>query len=85
MDTTDASSSSAGPSSAPPVAQMAPSKNGRTAGKAHKSSKAPVRRSYISEAIKTPFEKRMEAEKKKQAIKGVEKDMKEEMQAEKDR
>ena len=64
---------------------MAASKAGRSAGKAHKSAKAPVRRSYISAAIKTPFEKRMEAEKRKQAVKGVEKDMKQELQDEKDR
>ena len=64
---------------------MAASKAGRSAGKAHKSAKAPVRRSYISPAIKTPFEKRREADTRKEATKSVEKDMKEELQAEKDR
>ena len=65
--------------------QMAASKAGRSAGKAHKSAKTPVKRTYISAAIKTPFEKRREADKRKEAIKGVEKDFKEELQAEKDR
>jgi rRNA-processing protein CGR1 len=72
-------------SSAPVVLNMAPSKNGRTPGKAHKSAKTAKARSYISPAIKTPFEKRREADKKREAIKGVEKDMKEEKEAEQER
>lgn len=69
-------------STAPPL-EVAASKNGRTIGKAHKSGKAPVRRSYISDAIKTPFAQRMEEEKKRQAVRALEKEMKEEKEAEK--
>lgn len=64
---------------------VAPSKNGRTAGKAHKSSKTATRRSYISNSIKTPFEKRMEKEKEREAVKQVEREMKEEAEAERER
>jgi rRNA-processing protein CGR1 len=71
-------------SSTPVTLSLAPSKNGRTPGKAHKSPKTALRRSYISPSVKTPFEKRMEAEKQKQATIGLEKEMKEEKQAEKD-
>jgi rRNA-processing protein CGR1 len=64
---------------------LAPSKQGRTPGKAHKSAKTAKARSYISPAIKSSFEKRKELEKKRDAVKGVEKDMKEEAEAEKER
>jgi len=72
-------------SSAPAVVAMAASKNGRTPGKAHKSQKAAKARSYISPSIKTPFEKRREADQKQASIKGVEKEMKEEKAAEQER
>jgi rRNA-processing protein CGR1 len=71
--------------SAPVPTSIAPSKNGRSAGKAHKEAKTPIRRSYISNAIKTPFEKRQEADKKRAAVKAVEKDMKQEIEDEKER
>ncbi|GFZ50116.1 rRNA-processing protein CGR1 [Saitozyma sp. JCM 24511] len=69
----------------PVLLSVAPSKNGRTAGKAHKSSKTATRRSYISNSIKTPFEKRMEKEKEREAVKQVEREMKEEAEAERER
>ena len=68
-------------SSAHATQEVAQSKGGRTPGKAHKSAKAPLRRSYISESIKTPFAKRMEEEQKKQAVKAVEKEMKDDKEA----
>ena len=61
--------------------EVAQSKNGRTMGKAHKSPRAPIKRSYISEAIKTPFAKRMEEEQRKQSIKATEREMKDEKEA----
>ncbi|ORX37924.1 hypothetical protein BD324DRAFT_623845 [Kockovaella imperatae] len=74
---------SAGPSA--PVRSLAASKNGRTAGKAHKESKSAARRSYLSRASKQGFEHRKELESKRQAMKGVEKEMKEEKEAEQER
>lgn len=68
-----------------PVVDLANSRNGRTPGKAHKGAKSAVRRSYISPSIKSTFEKRKELEKRCEAVKGVEKEMKEEKQAEIDR
>ncbi|ORY34915.1 hypothetical protein BCR39DRAFT_515587 [Naematelia encephala] len=67
------------------IVPVAPTKAGRTPGKAHKSEKTAVRRSYISPSIKTPFAKRMEAEQRRLAVKGVERDMKEEKASEKER
>ncbi|WOO76877.1 rRNA-processing protein CGR1 [Vanrija pseudolonga] len=67
------------------VLEVRASKNGRTHGKAWKSEKTATRRNYISSELKTPFEKRMEREKEKQAMKAVERKMKEEEQAAKDR
>ncbi|TXT16035.1 hypothetical protein VHUM_00538 [Vanrija humicola] len=69
----------------PLVLEVRASKNGRTHGKAWKSDKTATRRSYISNELKTPFEKRMEREKERQAMKAVEREMKEEEQAAKDR
>jgi rRNA-processing protein CGR1 len=69
----------------PVLITVAAPKNGRTPGKAHKSDKTAVRRSYINTAIKTPFEKRMEAEKRREAVKRVERDLKEEAEAEAER
>ena len=70
---------------APALVPMAASKLGRSPGKAHKSQKVAKVRSYISPAIKTPFEKRKEAEKKKQAVKDAEREMKEEVEEDKTR
>lgn len=64
---------------------IAPSNLGRSVGKAHKSTKTALRRSYISPSIKTPFEKRKEKEKARDAVKAVEQEMREDEQAEKDR
>jgi rRNA-processing protein CGR1 len=61
--------------------EVAGSKNGRTMGKAHKSAKTAVRRSYISEAIKTPFARRMEEEQRRQSVKATEKEMKDDKEA----
>lgn len=69
----------------PVVVSMGPSKNGRSIGKAHKSDKAAVRRSYISPAIKTPFAKRMEEQKKRDAMRATEREMKDEKEAEAER
>ena len=44
-----------------------------------------VRRSYLSPAIKTPFEKRKERERAKEAVKAVEREMKEDKAAEDER
>lgn len=64
---------------------LAPSNLGRSTGKAHKSSKSALRRSYISPSIKTPFEKRKEKEQARDAVRAVEQDMKEDKEAEDDR
>ena len=84
MDASTATAA-AGSSSTPLVVSVAPSKNGRTPGKAHKSQKDAKARSYMSPSVKTPYEKRREADLKKAAIKGVEKDMKEEEEAARER
>ena len=72
-------------SSTPATVPLAPSKQGRAPGKAHKSAKQAKARSYISASIKTPFEKRKELEKQRDATKGVERDMKDEAAAERER
>lgn len=64
---------------------LAPSNLGRSVGKAHKSGKAALKRSYISPSIKTPFEKRKEQDKAREATRMVEQDMKEETKAEQER
>lgn len=69
----------------PVVVSVAPSKNGRTPGKAHKSAKTALRRSYISPSVKTPFEKRMEKEKAQQAAKQLERELKEEKETDRQR
>ena len=79
----DVDTSTAGPSTT--VQPLAASRNGRTPGKAHKATKSATRRSYLSQAVKTGFEHRKQLEKKKAAIKGVEKEMKEEKDAEQER
>ncbi|WVW86710.1 hypothetical protein I302_108764 [Kwoniella bestiolae CBS 10118] len=78
----EASSSSSSP---PVVVSVAASRNGRTPGKAHKGEKTAVKRSYISNSIKTPFEKRREQDRQKEAMKAVERELKDDKQAEKDR
>jgi rRNA-processing protein CGR1 len=85
-----ASSSSKPIGSADIITNMAPrplaqSKGGRSAGKAHKSDKVALRRNYISPAVKTPFQKRMEKQKVVDATKGVEREMKDEQAAERER
>lgn len=77
--------SSSAQTTAPVVVSVAPSKNGRTPGKAHKSAKTALRRSYISPSVKTPFEKRMEKEKAQQAAKQLEKELKEEKETDRQR
>ena len=77
--------SSSNDASSLPLVEVATSKHGRIPGKAHKANKSAVRRSYISPAIKSPFDKRKELEKKRQAVKDVERDMKEEAKAEAER
>lgn len=84
MDTTQPAASSSNARETVTVS-LAPSRYGRTAGKAHKTSKDATRRSYISDALKTPFEKRMGREKSHQAVKDVEKEMKGEKEAEVER
>lgn len=79
------SAADAGSSSTPLVLSVAPSKKGRSPGKAHKSQKEAKARSYMSASIKTPYEKRREADLKKASIKGIEKDMKEEEEAARER
>ncbi|WVQ75095.1 rRNA-processing protein CGR1 [Cryptococcus sp. DSM 104548] len=78
-------SSAEASTSAPVTISVAPSKNGRTAGKAHKSDKSAVRRSYISPSIKTPFDKRKEKEAAINANKTFEKELKDEKEAERQR
>ena len=67
------------------IVDVAASRKGRTPGKGHKSIKSAVRRSHLSPAIKSPFEKRKELEKRREAVRGVEKEMKEEKAAELER
>lgn len=62
---------------------IAASNGGRSVGKAHKSSKSALKRSYISPSLKTPFEKRKEKEQAQEAVKAVEQEMKEHEEAEK--
>jgi rRNA-processing protein CGR1 len=62
---------------------IAASNGGRSVGKAHKSAKSALKRSYISPSVKTPFEKRKEKEKVQEAVKAVEQEMKEGTEAEK--
>jgi rRNA-processing protein CGR1 len=81
-------SSLPGPSSAEVVTNPAPrpiaaSNGGRSIGKAHKSPKEALKRSYISPSLKTPFEKRKEKEKAQEAVKAVEQEMKEDEEAKK--
>jgi hypothetical protein len=64
---------------------IAASNGGRSIGKAHKSSKSALKRSYISPSLKTPFEKRKEKEQAQEAVKAVEQEMKEHEEAEKSR
>lgn len=61
---------------------IAASNGGRSVGKAHKSAKSALKRSYISPSVKTPFEKRKEKEKVQEAVKAVEQEMKEDTEAE---
>ncbi|WWC93005.1 uncharacterized protein L201_007969 [Kwoniella dendrophila CBS 6074] len=82
MSETNATASS---SSTPLVVSVAASKNGRTPGKAHKGDKTAVKRTYISNSIKTPYEKRREQDKQKEAMKTFEKELKDDKQAEHDR
>ncbi|WVF68624.1 hypothetical protein IAT40_003394 [Kwoniella sp. CBS 6097] len=79
------SSSAATPAPAPVTVSLAASKNGRTAGKAHKSDKTAVKRSYISNSIKTPFEKRREKDRQTDATKALEKEMKDDKEEERQR
>jgi rRNA-processing protein CGR1 len=77
-----------GPSSAEVVTNPSPrpiaaSNGGRSIGKAHKSPKEALKRSYISPSLKTPFEKRKEKEKAQEAVKAVEQEMKEDEEAKK--
>ncbi|OCF37114.1 rRNA-processing protein CGR1 [Kwoniella heveanensis CBS 569] len=79
------SSTSTSPASAPVTVGLAASKNGRTPGKAHKSEKTAVKRSYISNSIKTPFEKRREKDRQTEATKALEKEMKDDKEEERQR
>nr|XP_018260458.1 rRNA-processing protein CGR1 [Kwoniella dejecticola CBS 10117]OBR82616.1 rRNA-processing protein CGR1 [Kwoniella dejecticola CBS 10117] len=72
-------------STSPVTVSVAASRNGRTPGKAHKSEKTAVKRSYISNSVKTPFEKRREQDKAKAAMKAVEQELKDDKQADHDR
>ncbi|WVQ96164.1 hypothetical protein IAU59_003267 [Kwoniella sp. CBS 9459] len=72
-------------STAPVTVSLAASKNGRTPGKAHKSEKTAVKRSYISPSIKTPFEKRRERDRQVEATKTLEKELKDEKEEERQR
>ena len=76
----------AGPSTVVSAKPLASSKLGRTSGKSWKPMKeTAVRRSYLSPAIKTPFEKRKERERAKEAVKAVEREMKDDKAAEDER
>ena len=69
----------------PALVELAATKNGRAPGKAHKSTKGAVHRSYISPAIRASFGKRRASEQRREAIKGVEKQMHEVKEAEAER
>jgi len=77
-------SADAGPSDGL-VLEVRASKLGRTHGKAWKGEKAATRRSTMPKSLKSKFEERMEKEKARKAVLAVEKDMKEESKAEKER
>ncbi|RXK36075.1 rRNA-processing protein CGR1 [Tremella mesenterica] len=65
---------------------LARSKLGKTNGKGWKAPKeTAVRRSYISPSIKTSFAKRKELEKTRQAVRDIEREMKEEKATEDER
>ena len=81
---TPVTSTTTDPSSLP-IVDVAASRKGRTPGKGHKSIKSAVRRSHLSSAIKSPFDKRKEIEKRREAVRGVERDMKQEKAAEAER
>ncbi|WWC73501.1 uncharacterized protein I206_107472 [Kwoniella pini CBS 10737] len=82
MSSTNAEASS---STSAVIVSVAASRNGRTPGKAHKGEKTAVKRSYISNSVKTPFEKRREQDKAKAAMKAVEQELKDDKQANHDK
>lgn len=61
------------------------SKLGRTHGKAWKGEKTSTRRTMMHSGLKSSYEKRREKSKEKDAIKAVEREMKEETEAERER
>lgn len=83
MDASTSASGSLGVTTTSIPKPIAASNGGRSVGKAHKSAKSALKRSYISPAVKTPFEKRKEKEKAQEAVKAVEKEMKDDTEAEK--
>lgn len=69
----------------PVVLDVRASKLGRTHGKAWKGEKASTRRTMMHTGLKSSYEKRREKNKEREAIKAVEKEMKEETEAERER
>jgi len=68
-----------------PLVDLSGPKLGRTPGKAHKATRSAIRRSYLSAFAKSPFQKRKELEKRREAVRGVEREMKQAKDAEADR
>ncbi|CAK9781511.1 hypothetical protein CC85DRAFT_269531 [Cutaneotrichosporon oleaginosum] len=70
---------------APKVLEVRPSKLGRSHGKAWKGEKESTRRTIMAPGLKSPFAKRLEQDKARQAVKAVEKEMKDEAKEEHER
>ncbi|KAI0080264.1 hypothetical protein K474DRAFT_1657972 [Panus rudis PR-1116 ss-1] len=65
-----------------PVISLAPSAAGRVSGKPWKVPKSATVRSHLPEGVKTKWEERMEKTKKEKAMKALQKELKEEKEAE---
>ncbi|KAL7424880.1 hypothetical protein Q5752_000566 [Cryptotrichosporon argae] len=78
-------STSAQPQDAGPTVDVRLSKGGRLTGKAWKGDKTAARRTFIAPALKTPFKKRMDKEQARKAVLAVEREMKDEKEAEAER
>ncbi|GJJ08740.1 hypothetical protein Clacol_002959 [Clathrus columnatus] len=65
-----------------PNVELSNSANGRLSGKGWKAQKTAIRRSHLSEVLKTSFEERMEKTQKEKAIKKLKMELKEEKNAE---
>lgn len=65
-----------------PVIELTNTANGRVSGKGWKMQRTATRRSHLSEGLKSSFEERMEKTQKEKAFKKLQKELKEEKEAE---